>query len=80
MRGGIALPSTLTSILTSASSLTAVPSPTWGNHLPIARDSGLEPKPYRYFDPKTVGLDFKAMKEDIQVRRRRMGPAKKRVI
>ena len=31
------------------------------------RDSGLEVKQYRYFDKKTVGLDFEGMKEDLRV-------------
>ena len=44
-----------------------LPSPTWGNHIPIAKDSGLEVKTYKYFDPKTVGLDFEGMKADIEV-------------
>jgi aspartate aminotransferase len=42
--------------------------PTWGNHTPIFRDSGLEVKGYRYFDKKTVGLDFEGLKEDLKVR------------
>ena len=44
-----------------------LPVPTWGNHIPIFRDSGLEVKTYRYFDKKTVGLDFAGLKEDLQV-------------
>ena len=47
-----------------------LPVPSWGNHTPIFRDSGLEVKGYRYFDKKTVGLDFAGMKEDLKV-----GPA-----
>ncbi|KAF8756169.1 NAD(P) transhydrogenase beta subunit [Rhizoctonia solani] len=31
-----------------------LPTPSWGNHTPIFRDSGLEVKNYRYFDKKTV--------------------------
>lgn len=45
-----------------------IPSPSWGNHTPIFRDSGLEVKTYRYFDKETVGLDFEGLKEDLQVR------------
>ena len=60
-----------------------LPDPTWGNHIPIVEGSGLEvvryrsvflcrgeysADRYRYFDKKTVGLDFAGMKEDIQVR------------
>ncbi|KAG0708920.1 pyridoxal phosphate-dependent transferase [Suillus ampliporus] len=43
-----------------------VPTPTWGNHIPLFKDSGLEVKYYRYFDKKTVGLDFEGLKEDLQ--------------
>ena len=32
----------------------------------IFTDSGVEWKNYRYFDPKTVGLDFKGMTEDLR--------------
>lgn len=44
-----------------------LPLPTWGNHIPISKDSGLEVKHYRYFDKETVGLDFEGMKEDLKV-------------
>lgn len=43
-----------------------LPSPTWGNHIPIFKDSGLEVKTYRYYDKKTVGLNAKGMLEDIK--------------
>jgi len=43
-----------------------LPTPSWGNHTPIFRDSGLEVKQYRYFDKKTVGLDWAGMVEDIK--------------
>ncbi|OXB34112.1 aspartate aminotransferase, mitochondrial [Cryptococcus neoformans] len=43
-----------------------LPTPTWGNHIPISKDSGLEVKQYKYFDKKTVGLDFEGMKADIK--------------
>ena len=45
-----------------------IPTPSWGNHTPIFRDSGLEVKNYRYFDKKTVGLDFEGLKADLKVR------------
>ena len=45
-----------------------IPNPSWGNHTAVFRDSGLEVKQYRYFDKKTVGLDFEGMKEDLRVR------------
>lgn len=44
-----------------------LPVPTWGNHIPIFKDSGLEVRGYRYFDKKTVGLDFEGLKEDLRV-------------
>lgn len=50
-----------------------LPTPTWGNHIPIAKDSGLEVKQYSYFDKKTVGLDFEGMKRDIKVSALRPG-------
>ncbi|KAI8905836.1 pyridoxal phosphate-dependent transferase [Gorgonomyces haynaldii] len=43
-----------------------LPTPSWGNHTPIFRDSGLQVKSYRYFDKKTNGLDFKGMVEDLK--------------
>ncbi|KAG9047549.1 aspartate transaminase aat1 [Tulasnella sp. UAMH 9824] len=43
-----------------------LPVPSWGNHTPIFRDSGLEVKGYRYFDKKTVGLDFDGLIEDLK--------------
>jgi len=43
-----------------------LPTPTWGNHIPIFKDSGLEVKQYRYYDKKTVGLDATGMLEDIK--------------
>lgn len=42
-----------------------MPVPSWGNHTPIFRDSGLEVRGYRYFDKKTVGLDFEGLKTDL---------------
>lgn len=45
-----------------------LPSPTWGNHIPIFKDSGLEVKTYSYYDKKTVGLDFEGLKKDLKVR------------
>eukprot|EP00842_Homolaphlyctis_polyrhiza_P004051 jgi/Hompol1/4647/HPOL_003790-RA len=42
-----------------------LPTPSWGNHTPVFRDSGLEVLQYRYFDKATNGLDFKGLKEDL---------------
>ncbi|KZT06907.1 PLP-dependent transferase [Laetiporus sulphureus 93-53] len=43
-----------------------IPNPSWGNHTAVFRDSALEVKQYRYFDKKTVGLDFEGMKADLK--------------
>ncbi|KAJ3205973.1 aspartate transaminase aat1 [Dinochytrium kinnereticum] len=43
-----------------------LPTPSWGNHGNIFRDSKLEVGQYRYFDKKTNGLDFAGMTEDIK--------------
>jgi len=43
-----------------------LPKPTWGNHLPLFQDAGFKLKEYRYYDPKTCGLDFKALTEDVK--------------
>lgn len=45
-----------------------LPVPSWGNHTPIFRDSGLEVRGYKYFNKETVGLDFEGMKADLKVR------------
>ena len=39
--------------------------PTWGNHKAIFSDANVPWKLYRYFDPKTTGLDFEGMIADI---------------
>ncbi|CAD7087859.1 unnamed protein product [Hermetia illucens] len=43
-----------------------MPSPTWGNHVPVFVHSGMTPKTYRYYDPKTCGFDFNGCMEDIR--------------
>ncbi|KAK4689646.1 hypothetical protein P7C73_g449, partial [Tremellales sp. Uapishka_1] len=43
-----------------------LPDPTWGNHVPLVEKEGLKVVRYRYFDKKTIGLDFEGMKEDIK--------------
>merc|ERR1711887_187848 len=35
-----------------------VPSPTWGNHVPIFKHVGMDVKTYRYYDKATCGFDF----------------------
>ena len=52
----------------SHSNIIYVPTPTWGNHIPVFRDSGLEVRYYEYFDKDTVGLDFEGLKADLKVR------------
>ena len=42
-----------------------LPDPTWGNHIPIMKNSGLEVPKYRYFDPKTKGFNFDGMLADV---------------
>ncbi|RXW19880.1 hypothetical protein EST38_g5977 [Candolleomyces aberdarensis] len=42
-----------------------LPTPTWGNHIPLFRDSGLEVRSYRYFNKDTIGLDFEGLKADL---------------
>ncbi|KAI3891428.1 hypothetical protein MKX03_020710 [Papaver bracteatum] len=43
-----------------------ISSPTWGNHKNIFNDSRVPWSEYRYYDPKTVGLDFDGMIADIK--------------
>ena len=44
-----------------------LPTPTWGNHVPLAKHAGLTVKQYRYYDPKTCGFDFHGALNDIAV-------------
>lgn len=44
-----------------------LPSPSWGNHTPIGKHAGLNIKSYKYYDPKTCGLDFQGCLDDISV-------------
>ena len=41
------------------------PTPTWPVHNTIPGRVGLKQKSYRYFDPKTKGLDINGMLEDL---------------
>lgn len=38
-----------------------------GSHHNIWRDAGVKEQLYRYYDPKTKGLDFQGLTEDIKV-------------
>ena len=40
--------------------------PTWGNHHAIAKGTGLEIGEYRYYDPKTLGVDFEGLVQDLE--------------
>lgn len=42
-----------------------MPTPTWGNHIPIFRHAGLQVKQYRYYDPKTCGFDHVGALQDL---------------
>jgi len=43
------------------------PDPTWGNHQVIFKDAGVKDiKAYRYYDPKTVGLDLNGLLADLK--------------
>jgi aspartate aminotransferase len=43
-----------------------LPDPTWGNHIPLYKDAGFQVKTYKYYDPKTCGLDFDGCRTDIK--------------
>mmetsp|Transcript_24520 Transcript_24520/g.35904 ORF Transcript_24520/g.35904 Transcript_24520/m.35904 type:complete len:442 (+) Transcript_24520:78-1403(+) len=42
-----------------------IPDPTWGNHIAIFKEGGLDVQRYRYYDYRTNRLDFDGMLEDI---------------
>ena len=42
-----------------------LPNPTWPVHRTICSHVGLKYKSFRYYDPKTKGLDFQGLLEDI---------------
>lgn len=44
-----------------------VPIPNWFYHTPIFGHAGMNIKSYRYYDPKTCGLDFAGALDDINV-------------
>lgn len=43
-----------------------IPNPTWGNHMAIFREAGLDVQRYRYYNPKTNRLDMDGMVEDLR--------------
>ncbi|CAM9779533.1 unnamed protein product [Ascophyllum nodosum] len=49
-----------------AKSAIYVPSPSWGNHMAIFKNAGLDVRRYRYYNPETVALDFEGLMSDVQ--------------
>ncbi|KNC49892.1 aspartate aminotransferase [Thecamonas trahens ATCC 50062] len=49
----------------AGASAIAMPDPTWGNHIPIAKHAGLDVVRYRYYSPENNGLDFAGMMDDL---------------
>jgi aspartate aminotransferase len=47
-----------------------VSNPTWGNHIPLLGDTGLQIKSYPYYDPQSHGVSFDAMLETLQQAKR----------
>lgn len=43
-----------------------VPNPTWGNHIPIFTNAGLEVRKYHYYDKENSDLDFDNLIKDIE--------------
>lgn len=43
-----------------------MPKPTWGNHIAIAKGARLEIGEYRYYDSKTLDVDFEGMIQDLE--------------
>eukprot|EP00249_Psilotum_nudum_P015584 c25409_g1_i2 orf=169-1596(+) len=43
-----------------------IPVPTWGNHPKVFTLGGLNVKTYRYYDPRTRGLDYEGMLDDLK--------------
>lgn len=42
-----------------------IPDPTWGNHIAIFREAGMDVRRYRYYDSKTNRLDYDGLMEDL---------------
>ena len=42
-----------------------IPNPTWGNHIAIFKEAGLDVHRYRYYNTDTNSLDFDGLKEDL---------------
>uniref|UniRef100_A0A2K6RGL0 Aspartate aminotransferase, mitochondrial n=1 Tax=Rhinopithecus roxellana TaxID=61622 RepID=A0A2K6RGL0_RHIRO len=42
-----------------------LPKPSWGNHTPVFRDTGMQLQGYQFYDPKTCGFDFTGAVKDL---------------
>jgi len=49
------------------SSTIYIPEPTWPNHRNVFSDAGLQVKSYRYYNPKSITLDYTGLLEDLKV-------------
>jgi len=43
-----------------------IPSPTWGNHIAIFKEAGMDVRRYRYYNSKTNRLDYDGLIEDLK--------------
>ncbi|KAI9912167.1 hypothetical protein PsorP6_008794 [Peronosclerospora sorghi] len=43
-----------------------LPNPTWGNHIPIMKNAGMEVRRYTYYEPASRGLDFSGFLNDLE--------------
>lgn len=50
----------------SGSKTIYMPQPTWGNHIPVAKDSGLDVEFYKYYDQDKMWMDFDGMLNDVK--------------
>lgn len=42
-----------------------IPDQTWGNHIQLSKDAGLTVARYKYYDPRSCGLDFAGFTSDV---------------
>ena len=42
-----------------------LPNPTWGNHIPIFQNAGMDIRKYSYYDTEMSGINFDKMRRDI---------------
>jgi len=54
------------SLLSPIKAAVYLPNPTWPNHKNIFHDSGLQIKEYKYYEPKTKGLNFNGLIDDLK--------------